>query len=67
MSEQNGMTPEETEVMNALVRAWNCFLELPEAPPLSDDMRDFRRSIHECQRMIAMRVIRRQYPGFWGK
>lgn len=63
--ETGGMTPEETAAMESLAQAWNQFLQLPDAPPLSDDLRDFRRSIHECQRIIAQRVVARHYPEYW--
>lgn len=47
----------EADVLNALAKAWNGFCLLDSMHP--DDLPDFRRSIHECQRIIAMRQLRR--------
>lgn len=59
----SGMTPEENEVMNSLVAAWNLFTALPNNR--ADAHGDFCRSIHECQRIIAQRVVARRFPNYW--
>lgn len=59
----SGMTPGESEVMDALVMAWNRFAALPNTP--ADMHGDFIRSIHECQRILAQRIVSRTYPNYW--
>lgn len=53
------MTPHEREALDALVAAWNKFVELPVEHP--DDQTEFRHGIHQLQHMIMMRSVRRQY------
>ena len=53
----------EQEVLDALVAAWNSFVKL--APTHPDDTDDFRRSIHECQRIMGMKQLRRIDPDRW--
>lgn len=55
------MPPEEQRVMDNLVAAWNGFLKLEEP---KDSVDDFRRSIHEAQRILAQRLARRHYKGW---
>lgn len=57
------MYDKEKKVLDALAEAWNCFVDLTPTHP--DDARDFRRSIHECQRIIAVRQLRRIDPDRW--
>lgn len=45
------MCNKDQEVLNALVTAWNCFVKLTPTHP--DDTNDFRRAIHECQRIMG--------------
>lgn len=52
----------EQQVMDSLVNAWDNFLTLPRS---ADDTEDFRRGIHSLQRILAMRVIRREHPEGW--
>ena len=54
------LLPKEQEVMDALVFAWNAFTALPVQH--DDDIDDFRRSIHEAQRIMGQRTLRRDYP-----
>lgn len=49
--------------MDALVVAWNNFVKLESTHP--DDIDDFRRSIHECQRILGARQLRRLDPDRW--
>ncbi len=51
---------EETNVLNGLTKAWNAFVLLESTHP--DDLPDFRRAIHECQRILAVRQLRRIDP-----
>ena len=50
----------EQEILDSLTNAWNCFVKLPQTH--GDDGRDFRRAIHECQRIMATRQVRRSDP-----
>lgn len=47
------MTTEEQTVVNYLKDAWNAFLELPVKHP--DDLHDFRKAIHDAQRIVMCR------------
>lgn len=60
---ETGMTADEERVVSALVVAWNEYMKLPRT--ISNDYMDFMRSVHECQRIIAQRVVARQFPGYW--
>ena len=53
----------ENKVLENLVKAWNDFVKLPSTHP--DDIPDFRRSIHECQRIMATRKMRVLFPKEW--
>ncbi len=53
----------ESEAMYHLEQSWNKFSSLPSTHP--DDNPDFRRAIHECQRIIAVRAMRRIDPNTW--
>lgn len=57
-----GLSKAEAKCMDSLVAAWNSFLPLGERN--KDDMDDFRRAIHECQRILAMRIVRRHNQEF---
>lgn len=61
--EASGLTKAEQEVMDNLVNAWNAFVELRGVS--DDDVDDFRRAIHEGQRILASRVVARLYPEYW--
>lgn len=57
------MLDDEQKVLDSLVEAWNCFVKLSSTHP--DDTDDFRRSIHECQRIMGNRQLRRTDPDRW--
>lgn len=57
ITRSDGLTDEEGMVMDALITAWNQFLEL-EVQHLSDAP-DFADGIHRCQQSLALRVVRR--------
>jgi hypothetical protein len=52
-----GVTSGERKVLDALVAAWNAFVELPSEH--GDDTPDFRCGIHALQRQIMSRPTRR--------
>lgn len=53
----------DQKVLDSLVEAWNYFVKLSPTHP--DDTDDFRRAIHECQRIIGVRQLRRIDPDRW--
>lgn len=59
----SGMTLEEERVMLDLLAAWNGFVALGSTS--LDDREDFRRAIHEAQRILMSRVVARDYPEYW--
>lgn len=59
----SGLTRVEKEVMDSLIDAWNRFLQLEGLHP--DHVTDFRRGIHDCQRILASRVVSRTFPKYW--
>lgn len=54
------MTEEEREVMNALILAWNKFLELEKTHPSHN--KDFGDGIHKCQDVLIHKIVQRDYP-----
>lgn len=63
--DHSGLTSQENEVMAHLVAAWSEFNRLSRLSP--DHLTDFRRAIHECQRILATRVVKRDYPDYWAE
>lgn len=59
----NGMTPQETVVMDHLVEAWNGFVSLDETS--AEERQIFMRAIHTAQNVIALRVLSRLFPDYW--
>lgn len=57
----SGLTAKEEECMAALIKAYEIYAELD---PLYD-MSEFNSAIHTCQQLLALRIARRTYPGFW--
>ncbi len=59
------MTEEECACLEALSKAWNLFLNLPQHHP--DDQVEFRRAIHAAQNIllarIALRGMKVEEPG----
>jgi len=51
----NLLTDKEQKVINALVEAWNSYLELPEIH--QDHFNEFRDIIHKGQYMIMARPV----------
>ena len=52
------MNKEEQKVLEHLVDAWNTFVKLPVMHP--DDNNEFRNSLHNLQRIIGIRKLRRE-------
>ena len=56
----------EQNVLNALNDTWSAYLKiLTTKISIDDDTNDFRQAIHECQRIIATKILARNYPLFW--
>ena len=55
------MTIEERLIIASLGDAWNQFLTLP--PGHRDDLHDFRKAIHDAQRVIMSRPAYRDLQG----
>ena len=53
----NGLVPEETEVLNALGAAWNLFVILDESHP--SDHHEFMLAIHAAQNIVLARIGKR--------
>lgn len=56
----NNLTQTETEILNGSVEIWNEFVGLESQHP--SDLTDFMDAIHTIQRIIGMRVLRREHP-----
>jgi hypothetical protein len=63
-------TPQELEVLLHLTNAWNGFVALPVMGNIADvqdqdTLHEFRRCIHVCQSLMAVRVAARCQPDLW--
>jgi hypothetical protein len=58
------MTPRERKVIDLLVQTWNSYLDLcdNEGSQHPNDMDDFANGIHDCEKIIALRIARREDP-----
>lgn len=56
-------TVAERAVLDSLAAAWNAFIKLEGVCP--DDVNDFRKSIHDAQRIVASRIAGRVDPQVW--
>lgn len=63
ISARSGLTTKEEAVLISLVAAWESYLQLENNG--GDDMTDFRRAIHDCQRILMSRIVARDYPETW--
>jgi hypothetical protein len=52
------MNEQEQKVLDCLVDAWNNYVKLPILHP--DDNDEFRHSLHNLQRIIGIRKLRRE-------
>jgi hypothetical protein len=55
------MSPNERAVIDKLVEAWNSFLTLPTEHP--DEQTEFRLAVHNAQRIVMVRSVRRELNG----
>jgi ribosomal protein S27AE len=61
----SGLTEQEQKVIDNLISAWNEYNQLEKQHP--DDIDIFQDGIHKCQQILAMRILRREYPDYWVK
>jgi hypothetical protein len=59
----SGLGADEQIVMNSLLAAWEGYVKLPVQHP--SDQQEFLRALHECQRLLAIRIVRRAYREYW--
>ncbi len=59
----DGLTKAEGAVMDALVTAWNAYAELEKQHP--QDEAEFLAAVHRAQDLLAIRIVRRDYPYGW--
>lgn len=55
----------EQEIAFALGDVWNKFLELEKID--TDDLNDFRKGIHDLQRIVSTIYLQRSNPEFFGE
>lgn len=60
-TDKTGLTDKEQEIMDALVLAWNGFINLPN----NRDISEIRINIHRLQDILALRVVKRAFPEGW--
>lgn len=63
INEKSGFTSQEQKCHDYLMKSYGEFLEMERQHP--DEMRDFVDCIHRMQDILAVRIVRRAYPGYW--
>lgn len=58
--EDNLIIERDNDVTRSIVYLWNEFVELNQTHP--DDIKDFCKAIHDLQRVMGMRELRRLMP-----
>lgn len=59
-----GYTCDEQEIANKINEVWQLFNKLPQTHP--SDIQEFHYGIHLLQQKMGMRILRRDYPLYWG-
>lgn len=59
----SGFTDQEHECHEALQKFYGLFLSLPRQHP--DEVRDAADAIHRLQDLMAVRIVRRNFPIYW--
>jgi len=59
----SGLTEQELKVMDKILEGYNEFLKLERQH--SSELDDIVNAVHSIQNILAMRVIRRNYPKYW--
>jgi hypothetical protein len=61
-----GLSSEEQKIMLHLLLAMNRFSALVDPAPSTTCREEFAGAIHQCQHLLALRVVARDYPaGGW--
>lgn len=60
---KDGLTEQEGVVSDALVKAWNAYVDLPTQHP--QEQWEFGGAINLLQSLLAIRVARREFPEGW--
>lgn len=60
---KTGLTEGEQRCMDAICAAWGEFIKLPETHP--NEIPAFLESVHRLQELLAIRIVRRDYPEGW--
>jgi len=55
------LTLHEASILSDLAEAWNRYTLLPDHGP--DDVNDFKKAVHDAQRIVLARTGRRQLQG----
>lgn len=63
MSNSGGLSPEEYNVMESLMKAWDSFAALPKQN--NDDYTAFKDAIHRCQHLLMIRQVRKNHSDFY--
>jgi len=63
MSNDLGLTEEESRAMDGLIAAAEHFAGLEQTHP--SDLDEFIDAIHRAQAILALRVVRRDHPEGW--
>lgn len=54
------ITVDEDHISNLIVDVWENYLKLEKQHP--NDLEEFHRAIHDLQKLMAIRIVRRLYP-----
>jgi hypothetical protein len=61
--EKSGFTNLEKKCHDALMESYGKFIEMDREHP--NEMAEFVDAIHKIQGILAVRVLRRDYPDYW--
>lgn len=64
MKNKSSMSNEEQEIMRLLTSAFNKYVLLTGNRHPSDN-NDFCNGIHDCQKVLGLRILRREFPNEW--
>lgn len=59
----DGLNEQEGKVMDALLLAYEEFCKLDKQHP--NESVDFTNGIHQCQYILGLRIVRKDYPEGW--
>lgn len=59
----SGFTGAEKRCHDALMKMFDEYINLPNE--CDDDLPDFVTDVHDIQRILGMRIVRRMHPEYW--